>query len=163
MNMNHINGRLHQVMVALLAMVACLLTACDKDETTYMDQPFVRIATEQGTSSVVVKTDVKNINTYNVILSAPRQTDNLTVDYEVTVGDGLQAGVDFEMVTTGNSLLFLPGIFDMPIRIQWLPHKVDPTKDNTIRIRLTGNSKNYNLGMPGPDHLQSELVIEKQN
>ena len=66
-------------------------------------------------------------------------------------------------VTTGNQLTFEPGIYDMPIRIKWLAHPVDETKDNTLTIRLTGNSQNLHLGVPGPDGLQKQLVIEKKN
>ena len=51
----------------------------------------------------------------------------------------------------------------MPIRIKWLAHPVDETKDNTLTIRLTGNSQNLQLGVPGPDGLQKQLVIEKKN
>ena len=76
---------------------------------------------------------------------------------------GLTEDVDYKVVTTANPLVFLPGINDMPIRIRWLKNPVDPTKDNTVTIRLTGNSKGYNLGFPGPDHVQSEVVIEKRN
>ena len=36
-------------------------------------------------------------------------------------------------------------------------------KDNTLTIRLTGNSKGYNIGFPGPDHIQSQVTIEKRN
>ena len=79
------------------------------------------------------------------------------------VGDGLQEDVDYKVVTQQNPLVFLPGIYDAPIRVRWLKHPVDPTKDNTLTIRLTGNSKGYNLGYPGPDHKQSEIRIEKRN
>ena len=46
---------------------------------------------------------------------------------------------------------------------KWLAHPVDETKDNTLTIRLTGNSQNLHLGVPGPDGLQKQLVIEKKN
>ena len=90
-------------------------------------------------------------------------TTALVVNYEIVVGDGLQEGVDYELVTTGNQLTFEPGIYDMPIRIKWLAHPVDETKDNTLTIRLTGNSQSLHLGVPGPDGLQKQLVIEKKN
>jgi hypothetical protein len=51
----------------------------------------------------------------------------------------------------------------MPVRIRWMPHRVDPSKDNTLTIRLTGNSRSFTLGYPGPEHLQRQLVIEKKN
>lgn len=150
-----------QVFYVLTALL--LLTACEKDESIVFDQPFVRIATATGGSSTVVLSDVKNVNTYTVYLSSRAQTESLDVNFEIVVGDGLTAGVDYEIVTTGNTLTFLPGIYTMPIRIRWLEHTVDPTKDNTLTIRLTGNSRGYTLGYPGPDHNQRQVVIEKRN
>ena len=111
----------------------------------------------------MVLSNVNNIDTYVVSVSSKMLTTALVVNYEIVVGDGLQQGVDYELVTTGNQLTFEPGIYDMPIRIKWLAHPVDETKDNTLTIRLTGNSQNLHLGVPGPDGLQKQLVIEKKN
>ena len=96
-------------------------------------------------------------------LSSKPLTENLEVNYQVIVGDGLKSGVDFELVTKGSTLTFLPGIYDMPIRIRWMPNHLDENKDNTITIRLTGNNQGLTMGLPGPDGLQRVLVIEKQN
>ena len=137
--------------------------SCDQEESVYFDEPFVRICTSTGEARTVVLSNVRNTNAYTVYLSSRPITDSLEVSYEVIVGDGLQEDVDYRIVTTVNPLVFLPGINDMPIRIRWLQHPVDPSKDNTVTIRLTGNSKGYNLGFPGPDHVQSEVVIEKRN
>ena len=145
----------------LLMMVA--ICSCADQEGEWYDTPFVRISTETGQSSTVVLSDVKNVNSYNVYLSSTPQTEELTVSYEILVGNGLQSGVDYEVVTEGCTLSFLPGIYTMPIRIRWMSHRVDPSKDNTLTIRLTGNSRGYILGYPGPGHLQSEVVIEKRN
>lgn len=139
------------------------LYSCDQEESVYFDEPFVRICTSTGEARTVVLSNVRNTNTYSVYLSSRPITDSLEVSYEVIVGNGLTEDVDYKVVTTANPLVFLPGINDMPIRIRWLKNPVDPTKDNTVTIRLTGNSKGYNLGFPGPDHVQSEVVIEKRN
>lgn len=147
----------------LLMMVA--ICSCADQEGEWYDTPFVRISTETGQSSTVVLSNVRNVNTYSVYLSCPPLADNdsVTVDYEVIVGGGLQQDVDYTVVTKQNPLVFLPGIYDMPIRIRWLKNPVDASKDNTVTIRLTGNSKGYNLGLPGPGHVQSQVVIEKRN
>ena len=151
------------------SLVCCALfatstfTACGDDGPEVFDHPFIRISTESGASSTVVMSDVKAVNTYMVYLSSRALTENLDVTYEVIVGDGLQSGVDYEMVSPGTTLTFLPGIYSMPIRIRWMEHSVDPSKDNTVTIRLTGNSMGFTIGYPGPDHLQSQLVIEKRN
>ena len=149
------------IIVMLLAMVA--LCACQKEEFEGYDAPFVRITTTTGASQTVVLSNVNNINTYVVSLSSKALTAPLTVNYEVVVGDGLQEGIDYQLITTGGSLAFEPGVYDMPIRIRWMAHTVDESKDNTLIIRLTGNSQGITLGAPGPDGAQKELVIEKKN
>ena len=145
----------------LLMMVA--ICSCADQEGEWYDTPFVRISTETGQESTVVLSNVRTVNAYTVYLSSPPIVDSLEVSYEIIVGDGLVEDVDYKVVTTQNPLVFLPGIYDAPIRIRWLRNTVDPTKDNTVTIRLTGNSKGYNLGFPGPDHIQSQVVIEKRN
>ena len=139
------------------------ICSCADQEGEWFDTPFVRISTETGQASTVVLSNVRNVNAYTVYLSSPPIVDSLEVSYEIIVGDGLVEDVDYKVVTTQNPLVFLPGIYDAPIRIRWLRNTVDPTKDNTVTIRLTGNSKGYNLGFPGPDHIQSQVVIEKRN
>lgn len=164
--LKNIRKRLLHTMFLLLPLLGggwVGVSSCADDGPEVYDQSFVRIATQSGAASTVVMSDVKAVNTYYVYLSSPALTENLEVSYEITVGDGLQNGVDYQIVTTENPLVFLPGIYTMPIRIRWLEHRVDPSKDNTITIRLTGNSKNFTLGFPGPDHVQSQLVIEKCN
>ncbi len=150
-----------KIIVMLLAVVA--LCACQKEEFEGYDVPFVKIATTTGASQTVVLSDVNNVNTYLVTVSSKALTSALVVDYQIVVGDGLQEGVDYQLVTTGNQLTFEPGVYDMPIRIKWLAHTVDETKDNTLTIRLTGTNQNLQLGVPGPDGLQKQLVIEKKN
>lgn len=140
-----------------------MLASCADDGPEAFDQPFVRIAAPNGSSSQIVLTNARVVNTYTVYLSSRPITDSLEVNYEIIVGDGLVEDVDYKVVTTQNPLKFLPGIYDAPIRVRWLKHDVDPTKDNTMTIRLTGNSKGYMLGFPGPDQVQSQVKIEKRN
>ena len=146
-----------------MLLAAITLCGCQKEEFEGLDTPFVRITTTTGASSTVVLSNVNNINTYMVSVSSRALTAVLTVSYEIVVGDGLQEGVDYELVTTGNTLTFEPGVYDMPIRVKWLAHAVDESKDNTFVIRLTATNQNLTLGVPGPDALQKQLVIEKKN
>lgn len=139
------------------------LVSCGKDESVTFTEPFIRVSTETGASSTVVRSNVKNINTYYIYLSSKPLTTNLEVNYEVIIGDGLQSGVDFELVNPSNQITFLPGIYEMPIRIRWMEHTVDPKKDNTLTIRLVSNSQNFTMGYPGPDESQRQLVITKEN
>lgn len=150
-----------KLLILLLGVLT--LVSCDKDEAVTFTEPFIRVATERGASSVVVRSNVKNVNTYYIYLSSQPLTANLEVNYEVLVGDGLQSGVDFELVTPATTITFLPGIYEMPVRVRWLEHTVDPTKDNTLTIRLVSNSMNFCMGYPGPDALQRQLVITKEN
>lgn len=149
--------------IASLVVISLCLSGCDDGQPEVFDQPFVYIANQAGASNVTVVSDMNAVNTYTVYLSSKALDSNLTVYYEVIVGAGLQPGIDFQLVTQGNSLTFLPGIYDMPIRVKWLPHKVDPDKDNTLVIRLLSTDPAVNIGYPGPAHNQSELVITKIN
>lgn len=157
------NKYIDSLLLSLMAVCMCMTAVSCTGEDEPFDHPFIHIMADGGASRIVVNSDVNNVNTYNVYLSSRALDRNLEVSYEVIAGDGLQAGRDFELVTQGGSITFLPGIYDMPIRIRWKPNVVDPSKNNTLTIRLTGNSMGFTLGLPGPDGLQRELVIEKRN
>lgn len=157
------NRYINRLLLSVMAVCLCMATVSCSDDDEPFDHPFIHIMADGGASRIVVNSDVNNVNTYNVYLSSRALSRNLEVSYEILVGDGLQAGRDFELVTQGNTITFLPGIYDMPVRIRWKPNRVDPTKNNTLTIRLTGNNMGFTLGLPGPDGLQRELVIEKKN
>jgi len=139
-----------------------ILTSCGLDEHEAYSTPFVHIMKDE-TAFTKVTPNSNFVATYNIYLSSAPLTQNLEVEYEIIVGDGLKAGRDYEIITTGNKLLFMPGIYDMPIRIRWMPYPVDPTKQNTLTIKIVSNSMNFNIGLPGPDHLQSSFTITKAN
>jgi len=145
----------------LLSLLLILLfSACNKNEIEVYDNPFVHIMYE-GASSVKVSSKANVLKEYNIYLSSKPLSQNLVVNYEVVVGDGLKEGIDFEMITQGNSLTFLPGIYEMPVRIKWLPNELDPLKDNSMVIRITDNNLGFTIGLPGPANNQSELKITK--
>lgn len=144
-----------------LSCILLLLISCGKDEHEPYDNPFIHIMDANAASSTV-NYMASSVQTYNIYLSSKPLTENLEVNFQIIAGDGLQEGVDYEMVTPGNTLLFLPGIFDMPVRVRWLPSpNLDPSKDNTLTIELTGNSQGITLGLPGPDQRQKKFVITK--
>lgn len=144
--------------------LACGLMAfgisCNKEEYKPFDHPFVHIH-HNNSDEIRVQAGRQEDATYMVYLSSKLQYESTTVTFEVTYGDGLTPGTDFEILTPGNSLVFAPGIFEMPIRVRWLRNPIDPTKDNTVVIRLTGNDRGFTIGMPGPDGRQSKLTITK--
>jgi hypothetical protein len=138
-----------------------LLASCSKEEFTPYDQPFFHIMVDNK-GQVDVLSNRKDTVNYNVYLSAELQFEPIDVQYEVVVGNGLQEGRDFELITKGTKLTFPQGIFERPVRIAWKEAALDPAKNNTITIRLLSNSKNYIMGLPGPDQLQKQLVITKK-
>ncbi len=148
--------------ILLIALSAVLALSCTKDLPVY-DTPFFYIATQDGASTAVVGSDVENVNTYYVTMSSVSRDGNAVVDFSVTPGSGLKEGVDYEVVTQGTSLTFLPGIYRMPVRIRWKEHVLDDSADNTLTIALTGGTDGFCLGMPGPDAKFSRLVITKKN
>jgi len=147
----------------LIFSVLCFFASCSKDDLTPYDHPYLYIATSDGFSEVTINSEAEVINTYNIYLSSKLQTKNIVVNYEIVTGNGLQEGVDYKLIKTNNSITFLPGIYDMPIRIRWLSHKLDETKNNTLTIRLLSNDQNITMGVPGPDSLRKEMVLKKEN
>lgn len=139
-----------------------IFLSCGLNEIEPYDTPFVHIMKNEA-STTFVTSNSNFIATYSVYLSSSALSQNLEVTYEIKVGDGLLAGRDYELVTTGNKLIFMPGIYDMPIRIRWLPNRVDPAKDNTLKIILLSNNLGLTMGMPGPDQLQKQFIITKSN
>lgn len=141
------------------------LSACGMEEHEPYQVPFVHIMKDEVSSAVVsalANTPANRPDSYTVYLSSKPLEDDLVVDFDLIIGNGLQEGRDFILVTQGRSLTFKPGIYDMPIRIRWIANPVDPTKDNTLTIVLVGNNKGFHLGLPGPDHLQSRFTITKK-
>lgn len=141
--------------------VVMLMTGCGKEEYKPFDEAFIHImSNNQSTETVNYMANATR--TYNIYLSSKPLKSNLEVNFQITAGNGLKEGVDYEILTNGNSVLFLPGIYDMPLRIRWIANPLlDSSKDNTLTITLTGNNQNINIGLPGPDHNQSKFIITK--
>ena len=150
------------LIINCLLILSVAFSSCSLEEHDPYDLKFIHIM-DKNASSITVSSKANTISTYNVYLSAPASeiTENVNVQYEIIVGNGLKEGVDYKLLTADRTLTFLPGIYDMPIRIQWISHPVDPTKDNTLKIVLVSNDKGYSIGLPGPDHNQSEFTITK--
>lgn len=140
--------------------VLLLWASCSKDNEPF-DHPFFHINFENRSAVEVLKNRRDTVE-YKVYLSAKLQFEPVELRYEIVTGDGLQEGRDFELLTKGNTMNFSPGIFERPIRIAWKQADLDTTKNNTLTVRLLSNSKNYTIGMPGPDGLQRELVFTKK-
>lgn len=151
----------HTLSFLALWLTALIFSACGYEHEPF-DTPYLHFLLDDGTSSAVVTSDVKAINSYYVYLSSPSLKEKLTVEYEVVVGNGLSEGIDYELLSAERHLTFLPGVCDMPIRIRWIPNPTDPHNDNTLTIRLLSNDQGITMGMPGPDEKMRELKITKQ-
>lgn len=152
--------KLIYIKMLVLMFLSTAMLSC-KDEFVPYDNPFFHIHVGNR-STVEVLTDRNDQVDYKVYFSTKLQFEPVELKYEVIIGDGLQSGRDFVLITQGNTLNFANGIFERPITIKWIAAPVDPTKNNTIIIRLLSNSKNYTIGLPGPDQLQKELIITKK-
>lgn len=138
-----------------------IFSSCSKNEHERYDLRFVHIMDNES-STVNVSSKGNSIGTYNIYLSAPQFLEPVTVTFKITAGAGLTEGVDYELMTTGTEVTFLPGIYDMPIRIRWMAKPVDPSLDNTIKIELLKvSNSSFTLGLPGKDMLQRSLTITK--
>lgn len=145
----------------VLLLLAGVFLSCGKEEHKPFDEPFVHIM-ENEASVATVNYQATVLRTYHVYLSSAPQTLAIDVEFRLTPGNGLREGVDYEVLTPGHILTFLPGIYDMPIRIRWLPSPAfDATKDNTLTIELVGNNRGITMGLPGPDQRQRTFVITK--
>ena len=145
-----------------ILVVIITLTSCNKEEITVFDEPFVHI-NFNNISITNINSNRKDIVSYYIYLSSKPLDKDMLLDYSIIIGDGLKEGVDFKILTTEYPLVFPIGIYKRPIQIQWLDNNLDATKDNTLKIKLESNNLNINIGFPGPDANQSELILQKIN
>ena len=159
-----IRNKIIALFIAVLA-----LCGCDDRLTVKFDTPFVAIADEAGTStSMIVDKDANNLVVeLDVYLCASNNwfKEEVNVEYELIVGDGLKEGVDFKVQpTTASPLIFQVGEYHKPIRVVWFRNAAfDPDKDNTLTVRLSGCSiPNTVLGYPGPNKKRSQFIFTKK-
>lgn len=145
-----------------LFLLITVLLSCGKDEFKPYDHAFIHIMRDE-ISSTTVSSKANYVAEYKIYLSSKPLTEKLTVNYSISTGEGLQQGVDYELVNTSNEITFLPGIYDMPVRIRWKSHQLDSQKDNTLTIRIESNSMGLSMGLPGDDENQREFTITKIN
>ncbi|MBB4118485.1 hypothetical protein GGR32_000759 [Mesonia hippocampi] len=156
LSQKHIQG------VALFTMFF-MLFSCSKEQIEKFDDPFVHIM-KGNQSRIEVNTQRRDVVSYYFYYSTKNNNKDLEVTYSVKTGNGLQQGRDFDLLTTENPLLFPSGIYKRPIQIQWLNRTVEDDEDNTLTITIEQtNLKEVNIGLPGPNHYQSEFIIEKKN
>lgn len=146
--------------ILCISVVLLFTSSCNKELITPYDHPFFYIHLNQASMVNVQSTRNETID-YKVYFSTKMQYEPITLKYEVIVGNGLQEGVDFELINAVKELVFKPGYFEMPISIRWKSNPIDASKDNSVTIKLLSNDKNITIGLPGPDKHQTELKIVK--
>ncbi len=145
-----------------------VLGSCRMHEEVFFDTPFVRIEDQNGGSSATVDAKLDNVLTQlQVVVSASKHyfEQPVNVEYEIVTGAGLKEGEDFRIQSSHRSpLTFQPGTYTLPIRVMWYrTDGFDPSKDNTLTIRLTGvDHPDFMVGLPGPDSKKKEFIFTKQ-
>ena len=143
--------------------LAFLLTSCKDHLEVVFDDYYVCVKSEDGAASSTVSSAADQlVMTYYFNLVSVERDEDLTVNFDVVAGDGLKEGVDFVLPTDSRSVTFSKGIYKRPFRINFLKHTLDPSKDNTITIKITSTSDpSITIGYPGPSAKFSSHVITK--
>lgn len=143
--------------LAMLMSIAVSAASCNK--ITLFDEAFVAFDTAKS-SVVSINAIGEFTGSYTLHYTGPKPSAPIVVNFVVTCGNGLAEGVDYKVATAGGKITFMPGIYEQVIKIDWLPHEIDESKDNTVTISLV-SADGVTLGYPGPDKLMKDLVIRK--
>ena len=143
--------------LAMLMSIAVSAASCNK--ITLFDEAFVAFDTAKS-SVVSINATGEFTGSYTLHYTGPKPSAPIVVNFVVTCGNGLAEGVDYKVATAGGKITFMPGIYEQVIKIDWLPHEIDESKDNTVTIGLV-SADGVTLGYPGPDKLMKDLVIRK--
>lgn len=143
--------------LAMLMSIAVSAASCNK--ITLFDEAFVAFDTAKS-SVVSINATGEFTGSYTLHYTGPKPSAPIVVNFVVTCGNGLAEGVDYKVATAGGKITFMPGIYEQVIKIDWIPHEIDESKDNTVTISLV-SAEGVTLGYPGPDKLMKDLVIRK--
>ena len=143
--------------LTMLMSIAVSAASCNK--ITLFDEAFVAFDTAKS-SVVNINATGEFTGSYTLHYTGPKPSAPIVVNFVVTCGNGLAEGVDYKVATAGGKITFMPGIYEQVIKIDWLPHEIDESKDNTVTICLV-SADGVTLGYPGPDKLMKDLVIRK--
>ena len=141
----------------MLMLIAVSAASCNK--ITLFDEAFVAFDTAKS-SVVSINATGEFTGSYTLHYTGPKPSAPIVVNFVVTCGNGLAEGVDYKVATAGGKITFMPGIYEQVIKIDWLPHEIDESKDNTVTISLV-SADGVTLGYPGPDKLMKDLLIRK--
>lgn len=144
---------------ACIILLAGALCSCT-DRIQFNTPNFVSIQNEAGTASSSVLSYSDNlVLQYPVRLVSTTRSKDLVIQYEVATGNGVSEGVNF-ILPAKHSVTFSKGEYLKYIRINYLNHPVDETKDNTLTIKLVSASDpDVVLGYPGPSKKFSSHTV----
>lgn len=140
-------------------LMSIVVSAASCNKITLFDEAFVAFDTAKS-SVVSINATGEFTGSYTLHYTGPKPSAPIVVNFVVTCGNGLAEGVDYKLATAGGKITFMPGIYEQVIKIDWLPHEIDESKDNTVTISLV-SADGVTLGYPGPDKLMKDLVIRK--
>ena len=143
--------------LAMLMLIAVSAASCNKITLFY--EAFVAFDTAKS-SVVSINATGEFTGSYTLHYTGHKPSSPIVVNFVVTCGNGLAEGVDYKVATAGGKITFMPGIYEQVIKIDWLPHEIDESKDNMVTISLV-SADGVTLGYPGPDKLMKDLVIRK--
>lgn len=152
-----LKGKLKTFALPLLALA---VTSCHVND--FKEFSDWHIAFDPGNStSTVINEAGSVVGQYAIHFCTVKRDDTVSVEVEVEAGDGLVEGVDYKLVSPA-SVKFVPGVYDRVFIIEWLPHELDPSKDNSLTLRLHDCSDSgIVLGMPGPSKRNVSIKINK--
>jgi hypothetical protein len=154
--------------IVCFALAALMLCACRKHEELFFDTPFVRIEDATGASTMDIDHTLDNLlSEVKIVVSASKNyfSAPIVVEYEIIPGDGIKEGIDYKVQPSALSpQTFSPGTYSLPVRVIWYKSAApDPSKDNTLTLRLTKTSiPEMTLGLPGPDAKKKEFIFTKK-
>lgn len=151
--------RILNKIIELAMLMSIVVSAVSCNKITLFDEAFVAFDTAKS-SVVSINATGEFTGSYTLHYTGPKPSAPIVVNFVVTCGNGLAEGVDYKVVTAGGKITFMPGIYEQVIKIDWLPHEIDESKDNTVTISLV-SADGVTLGYPGPDKLMKDLVIRK--
>lgn len=149
-----------------MAFVAAV--SCKKQEYVTYDHPYVFVMwaddVSMSESSTILAKANGAVRDYAICLSSKKRDAPLSVNYEITHGNGLERGVDYEVESESGTVTFAPGSYSDTVSIKFLRHTVKKDNDNTVTIRLTGSStEGVSLGLPGAIPQNASHTIRKVN
>lgn len=149
----------HIIIPRILSVAAIVLSFVSCNKMKVFEGAFVAFDTA-ASSTLSVDAEGDFTGEYIVHYSGQKPAGAFSVTFSVIPGDGLSENIDYSIENKQGKITFLPGIYEQSIKIHWLSHDIDKSKNNTLTICLT-DAEGITLGYPGPDNNMKEITIIK--